>query len=70
MAPFTPSRMPAALAAASALALLYGDRAAPLLLSPQTGWHFAAAARWIWLTFAAAGAISCFDAPQLRPHQP
>ena len=50
-----PSRVPGRLAWVFGIALLYCDRAAPLLLSPQTGWHFGAAARWVWLTFAAAG---------------
>ena len=53
--PAQPSGVPWRLAWVFSIALLYCDRAAPLLLSPQTGWHFGAAARWVWLTFAAAG---------------
>jgi hypothetical protein len=49
------SQVPGRLAWLLGAALLYCDRAAPLLLSPQTGWHFGAAARWVWLSFAAAG---------------
>lgn len=57
MAPplFVPSRAPARIAWITGLTLLLCDKTAPLLLSPQTGWHFAATARWVWLAFAAAG---------------
>ncbi len=50
------SRIPAVFAVLSGAALLYADAVAPLVLSPQTGWHFASAVRWVWLAFAAAGA--------------
>jgi hypothetical protein len=53
--PAQPLGVPGRLAWVFGIALLYCDRAAPPLLSPQTGWHFGAAARWVWLTFAAAG---------------
>lgn len=49
------SRTPAVFALLAAVALLYADAVAPLVLSPQTGWHFAASVRWVWLAFAAAG---------------
>ena len=49
------SRIPAVFAVLSGAALLYADAVAPLVLSPQTGWHFASAVRWVWLAFAAAG---------------
>ena len=59
MAALVKSRVPAALAAIAAVALAYADVAAQMLIAPQTGWHFAIAARWVWVSFAAAGS---------RPH--
>lgn len=50
------SHVPAVFAALAAVALLYADAIAPLVLSPQTGWHLAGSVRWIWLAFGAAGA--------------
>lgn len=66
-AAFVPLRLPKRLAVAAGLALLFCDRAAPLLLSPQSGWHFGAAARWVWLTFAAAGTVCTQPCTWLLP---
>jgi hypothetical protein len=68
--PAQPSRVAGRLAWVFGIALLYCDRAAPLLLSPQTGWHFGAAARWVWLTFAAAGQAGLIQACAHHAMQP